>query len=506
MKHCRSLYLCLQLLFLLIPVSALTQPWPFFGPYRLTSGSNDRNASFENNINAYGLFRFDFEFLIFERHTGMNSNICVSKIRYSGSYDSAFYLTNDQHRNLNPAVSYCNGINMYPAGPVKHAMAVWQSDRFGRWGIFGAVYNHSTGWSSIIAIDTSANENIRPRICCFDSTNYGITYQSGFDVVYAKFNVLSQSIEYQKNLTLSDTLKCSNPYINGSGGPVIVTYERLLPDDRSAVYYRIGSRDSMPQVMNPSDTVAFAGNNRNEGFANLNWGRYAQFASNRSGHYSVYARAIAPLGQQQTIIRPNEYDNFNYVGVDLEITAGYDFTNHVYAYLRRSEVCRLFFFDWDTIPSFSVIVSANAGFDSKISRNVSLLVPDLPCQRFWFVFNAEFLQPGQQSAIYGYYIDNCLTGIEQAGDHNMRTSLSLRNFPNPFNSETLIKYNIIHAGRVVLNVYDLLGRLVMTPVDEFRTPGSYETRIDASSLAGGVYFYKLVSGSFSETKRMVLVK
>ncbi len=46
----------------------------------------------------------------------------------------------------------------------------------------------------------------------------------------------------------------------------------------------------------------------------------------------------------------------------------------------------------------------------------------------------------------------------------------------------------------------------MTLVNEYRAPGSYEVRLDASNLAGGMYFYKLVSGSFSETKKMILVK
>lgn len=81
-----------------------------------------------------------------------------------------------------------------------------------------------------------------------------------------------------------------------------------------------------------------------------------------------------------------------------------------------------------------------------------------------------------------------------------------QNYPNPFNPSTSISFQLPEAGNVLLKVFDVLGKEVMTLVDEYRAPGSYEVRLDASNLAGGMYFYKLVSGSFSETKKMILVK
>ena len=81
-----------------------------------------------------------------------------------------------------------------------------------------------------------------------------------------------------------------------------------------------------------------------------------------------------------------------------------------------------------------------------------------------------------------------------------------QNYPNPFNPTTNIKFSIVNSGDVKLVVYDILGREVRTLVNESLKPGTYETAFDASTLNSGVYFYKLVTGNFTETKKMILIK
>jgi hypothetical protein len=84
-----------------------------------------------------------------------------------------------------------------------------------------------------------------------------------------------------------------------------------------------------------------------------------------------------------------------------------------------------------------------------------------------------------------------------------------QNYPNPFNPGTKITFSIpVGTGHAptVLKVYDLLGREVATLVNEVKDPGSYEVTWDASGVASGVYFYRLNAGSFSETRRLVLMK
>jgi hypothetical protein len=86
-----------------------------------------------------------------------------------------------------------------------------------------------------------------------------------------------------------------------------------------------------------------------------------------------------------------------------------------------------------------------------------------------------------------------------------------QNYPNPFNPTTKIKFDIpaVGTGRdlsVQLRIYDILGREVSTLVNEQLKPGTYEVEWDGSNYPSGVYFYKLITDSFSEAKRMVLIK
>ena len=80
------------------------------------------------------------------------------------------------------------------------------------------------------------------------------------------------------------------------------------------------------------------------------------------------------------------------------------------------------------------------------------------------------------------------------------------NFPNPFNPSTTIRYQIPQDGIVTLKIYDILGSEVATLVNEEKLAGKYEVNFNASSLASGVYIYKIQAGSFINSKKMILLK
>ncbi|MBU0473957.1 MAG: T9SS type A sorting domain-containing protein [Bacteroidetes bacterium] len=117
---------------------------------------------------------------------------------------------------------------------------------------------------------------------------------------------------------------------------------------------------------------------------------------------------------------------------------------------------------------------------------------------------------------------------------NLPTKFSLsQNYPNPFNPSTTIKYSIpsiavIASGakqsskiatssdetwtprndnlNITLKIYDILGREVATLVNKEQKAGNYEVQFDASNLTSGIYFYRLQSGSFVESRKMILIK
>lgn len=71
---------------------------------------------------------------------------------------------------------------------------------------------------------------------------------------------------------------------------------------------------------------------------------------------------------------------------------------------------------------------------------------------------------------------------------------------------TVIRYSLIENRFTTLKVYDALGKIVSTLVNEKQNTGTYEVEFDGNDLASGVYYYKLSAGNFSQTKRMLLLK
>ena len=81
-----------------------------------------------------------------------------------------------------------------------------------------------------------------------------------------------------------------------------------------------------------------------------------------------------------------------------------------------------------------------------------------------------------------------------------------QNYPNPFNPSTKIQFYIPSTSNVKLAVYDITGKEVAVLVNENLNPGYYENVFNAGNLTSGIYYYKLTTGNFSETKKMILVK
>ncbi len=81
-----------------------------------------------------------------------------------------------------------------------------------------------------------------------------------------------------------------------------------------------------------------------------------------------------------------------------------------------------------------------------------------------------------------------------------------QNYPNPFNPSTTITYQIASGSFVILKVYDILGQEVAVIVDKFQEPGSYTVEFDSQNLSGGMYYYKLQADTYTETRKMILLK
>jgi len=106
-----------------------------------------------------------------------------------------------------------------------------------------------------------------------------------------------------------------------------------------------------------------------------------------------------------------------------------------------------------------------------------------------------------------YKIDlDLVSGIESDGEIIAANYILEQNYPNPFNPTTIIKFRIAEFRSVNLKIYDLLGREVVTLVNEEKPAGEYEVEFSGRGLPSGTYFYQLTAGNYVETKKMLLLK
>ncbi|MHB9014211.1 MAG: M4 family metallopeptidase [Ignavibacteriaceae bacterium] len=105
-----------------------------------------------------------------------------------------------------------------------------------------------------------------------------------------------------------------------------------------------------------------------------------------------------------------------------------------------------------------------------------------------------------------FVIGSRVTDVKKESSPIPQTIALQQNYPNPFNPSTIINYQLPISGKVILKVYDLLGREVTTLVNEQQNAGNYSVKFNAGNLPNGVYFYQLKSGDFVSTKKMILLK
>ena len=133
---------------------------------------------------------------------------------------------------------------------------------------------------------------------------------------------------------------------------------------------------------------------------------------------------------------------------------------------------------------------------------------------FYFAKQVDLTAHVSVASNYAYYIVGVLTCTACAEGPDSQTNIntvkpkeySISNFPNPFNPTTKIYFGIPYKGNVKIEVYNSTGQKIKELLNEDRDPGNYVTEFNGSDYSSGVYFYKIESGNFIQTKRMILLK
>jgi hypothetical protein len=163
------------------------------------------------------------------------------------------------------------------------------------------------------------------------------------------------------------------------------------------------------------------------------------------------------------------------------------------------------------IESDSILIQRNINNGSfenyaKVGASVTQFIDSSAFQGTSFYYRLS-IATKNSSVIESYPIMllDAVTSVKLPDAVPLRFEL-YNNYPNPFNPATTIDYSIPKTSLVTIKVFDILGREVKTLVNEEKTSGNYSIKFNESGLASGVYFYRLQSGDFVSTKKMLLLK
>lgn len=145
--------------------------------------------------------------------------------------------------------------------------------------------------------------------------------------------------------------------------------------------------------------------------------------------------------------------------------------------------------------------STNGGFDWKVSLNIGI-------GSFVSIYsiNPYIIWATGGSGKIVNTTNGGLTYINNPELKKSRHYHLFQNYPNPFNPKTIIKYQIFKDTKVKIIIYNIMGEKLITLIDKKQSEGIHSVEFDGSDLSSGIYFYKLLSEEYSETKTMNLIK
>jgi plastocyanin len=143
-------------------------------------------------------------------------------------------------------------------------------------------------------------------------------------------------------------------------------------------------------------------------------------------------------------------------------------------------------------------ITSNGGFDTPLGGGTVLLTQT--GTHYYVCINHAFMGMKGQISV------NSSSDVKTS-TNNVPSSFNLeQNFPNPFNPSTQISFSLPQKSHVTLKIYNAIGQEIKTLVDGETDAGIHEIEFNGSNLASGIYFYRLSTPSFIDTKRLVLLK
>ena len=223
---------------------------------------------------------------------------------------------------------------------------------------------------------------------------------------------------------------------------------------------------------------------------------YYSSTANEICQYNMQIWDVRPNGNEKLVTRINWTDR-NYAAN--EVKQKY-VNGQAYSHLfRAGDKIRVKLTNLDNVPLYDF----NNDTTDVFLRTNPFMLPSLKA-------GSDKLYINNNSKSYVELpLINFVIGIQQVSTEIPERFNLLQNYPNPFNPKTKIKFSVPSTGKnnfVKIVVYDITGKQITTLVDENFAPGSYEVDFNGDNYSSGIYFYRMITGNYTETRKMILVK
>ena len=226
-------------------------------------------------------------------------------------------------------------------------------------------------------------------------------------------------------------------------------------------------------------------------------GLYYSSTANSVCQYNFQVWEVRPNGEEKLVTRLNWTDrNYTTNQVKEKYVNGQAY-GHIF---RSGSRIRVKLNNLDNVPMYT-----NGDTTDYFLRTNPFVLPVLKRGT-----NKVYINGSSRSYIE-LPLKNFVIGIKPISQEIPKQYMLFQNYPNPFNPQTKIRFSIPPSegerGRIIrIIIYDILGKEIETLVNEQLKPGTYEADFDGSKYASGIYYYRLITEGYTQTKKMVLVK
>jgi hypothetical protein len=432
--------------------------------------------SMANNINPSFIhgwdYMVDYNFMIWERDFGDSSKIlCIDFSQPDSEYVLVSSMLN--YKVSNPKISNAG-------------IVVWQDDRNNNNDIFSALI-HDNELVHIQQVTNSPLQDINP-----DILENLLVWERNGAILYSEFNYYDSTCSQEIILDSSD---CSNPATNYWQ----IAYQKQNGD--SSEIYLIENLGNPIKISHKGDnidpTFSFGY------FYNLLWQQKIY------DNWGIFA--VSSYWVQDTItFNFNQYNETNPAAFGIPfITKESNFEYIFLAFETDSTGNQEIFVNnnmWQMLPQN--ISNYNAEDRIPVFSSGGWLEGGYNMVRVWLVWESW---RNNQWQLWGSYNDVIVVGIDEKLSINPAKFQLFPNYPNPFNSQTNIKYYLPKPGGVKIEIYNLLGQKIRTLINQPQKSGMHQVVWNGRdengiSVSSGVYIYNLTSGNYSTSKKLLILK